>query len=74
MSTQQQPDKNTEPDFEKEIVRYLKNHPDFFENHIELLADLILQVAPHVDIWIIQLSKYQGWVDAGRAAIGSPAR
>ncbi len=31
-------------DFEREVVRYLRDHPDFFERHRDLLADMIL---PH---------------------------
>ncbi len=38
----------------------------------DLLANLITQVAPHVDIWIIQLAKYQFWVDGGRDEDGNP--
>ena len=30
-----------------------------------LLSNLITQVAPHVDIWVIQLAKYQRWADSG---------
>jgi len=29
-------------DFEREVVRYLRDHPDFFEHHRDLLADMIL--------------------------------
>jgi len=36
------------------------------------LADLIAQVAPHVDIWVVQLGKYQPWVDAGHDDQGNP--
>lgn len=38
----------------------------------DLLANLITQVAPHVDIWIIQLAKYQFWVDNGHNDDGDP--
>ncbi|NIN94829.1 MAG: hypothetical protein GTO49_07580 [Anaerolineae bacterium] len=38
----------------------------------ELLATLIAQVAPHVDIWIVQLGKYQPWVDRGYDDNGNP--
>jgi hypothetical protein len=37
-----------------------------------LLAALIAQVAPHVDIWMIQVAKYQSWVDIGHDYDGSP--
>lgn len=33
-----------EPDTEKSIVRFLRDHPDFFERHTDLLADMVL---PH---------------------------
>ncbi len=38
----------------------------------DLLANLITEVAPHVDIWIIQLAKYQLWVDGGHDQDGNP--
>ncbi|MDH5571277.1 MAG: DUF484 family protein [Gammaproteobacteria bacterium] len=40
------PQKSTlsEKELEREIVRYLRDHPDFFEQHLGLLADMIL---PH---------------------------
>ena len=43
MNSQKTPgsdDKN----FERDIMRYLRDHPDFFERHMDLLADMIL---PH---------------------------
>ena len=43
MTTQQNPSMSNK-DFEHEIVRYLRDHPDFFEQHLDLLADMIL---PH---------------------------
>jgi hypothetical protein len=33
---------------------------------------LVARVAPHVDIWMIQLAKYQNWVDRGRDEAGNP--
>ncbi|RPI88192.1 MAG: hypothetical protein EHM41_02210 [Chloroflexi bacterium] len=36
------------------------------------LARLISSVAPYVDIWVIQLAKYQRWTDAGRDDEGNP--
>jgi hypothetical protein len=39
---------------------------------MQLLADLIGQVAPHVDVWLIQLAKYQRWADAGQDDDGNP--
>jgi hypothetical protein len=38
----------------------------------DLLAELIGQVAPHVDIWMVQLGKYQPWVDWGHDDEGNP--
>lgn len=38
----------------------------------DLLSDLISQVAPHVDIWIIQLAKHQSWTDNGHDYDGNP--
>jgi len=38
----------------------------------DLLADLIAQVAPHVDLWMVQLGKYQPWVDSGHDDQGDP--
>ena len=43
MSTQQKTD-SQDKEFEREIVRYLRDHPGFFEQHLDLLADMIL---PH---------------------------
>ncbi len=36
--------KQSEREVEREIVRYLRDHPAFFENHLDLLADMTL---PH---------------------------
>jgi hypothetical protein len=36
------------------------------------LAQLITSVSPHVDIWMIQLAKYQTWVDGGHDDDGNP--
>lgn len=44
MSTQHKPEGQSEPDLEKSVVRYLRDHPDFFEAHTDLLADMVL---PH---------------------------
>jgi hypothetical protein len=38
----------------------------------EILGELITNVAPHVDIWMIQLAKYQRWVDGGHDDDGNP--
>lgn len=44
----------------------LATPPGESEPNDELLADLIAQVAPNVDIWMVQLAKYQRWTDGGR--------
>jgi hypothetical protein len=33
---------------------------------------IIADIAPHVDIWMIQLAKYQTWADGGRDEEGDP--
>lgn len=38
----------------------------------DLLSDLIAQVAPHVDVWTIQLGYRQTWADVGHDADGAP--
>ena len=38
------PQKDNNKETERLIVRYLRDHPDFFESHLDLLADMIL---PH---------------------------
>lgn len=43
MSSQDNPS-TEELQFEKDVVRYLRDNPDFFESHLDLLADMIL---PH---------------------------
>ncbi len=44
---------------------YLATPPGETQPREDLLAGLISQIAPHVDIWIIQLAKYQLWTDGG---------
>ncbi len=44
MTMPQVPDDAHAPETEKSIVRYLRDHPDFFERHTDLLADMVL---PH---------------------------
>ncbi len=36
------PQKDNDKETERLIVRYLRDHPDFFESHLDLLADMIL--------------------------------
>lgn len=43
MSIQQEQSRD-DKEFERAIVRYLRDHPDFFERHLDLLADMLL---PH---------------------------
>ncbi len=33
---------------------------------------IVADIAPHVDVWMIQLAKYQAWADAGRDDDGNP--
>lgn len=40
----QKPLVDIDKDTERSIVRYLRDHPDFFERHLDLLADMLL---PH---------------------------
>lgn len=44
MSTQYKTNKPAIDDTEKAVVKFLRDHPGFFENHLDLLADMIL---PH---------------------------
>ena len=44
MSLQQDKTKHIDQDVEKNTVRYLRDNPDFFERHLDLLADMVL---PH---------------------------
>jgi hypothetical protein len=43
------------------------NGPDY-----AVMGELITNVAPHVDIWMIQLAKYQRWTDGGHDDSGNP--
>jgi len=45
-----------EKDLEHSIVRYMRDHPGFFENHLDLLADMIL---PHVHDGTVSLVERQ---------------
>jgi hypothetical protein len=35
-------------------------------------GSIVRDCAPHVDIWMIQVAKYQNWVDLGRDSEGNP--
>lgn len=54
-------------DYERMATPDGEDQPDDF-----LLAQLIGNVSPYVDIWMIQLAKYQRWADAGRDDFGNP--
>jgi hypothetical protein len=54
-------------DYERMATPIGENQPDE-----AVLADLITDVSPHVDIWMIQLAQYQRWTDAGRDDSGNP--
>lgn len=54
-------------DYEKLATPAGENEPDK-----SLLAGIISQIAPHVDIWMIQLAKYQLWADSGHDEGGNP--
>ncbi len=55
MSTQQE-NSVDDKDFEHSIVRYLRDHPGFFEAHLDLLADMIL---PHAHGGTVSLVERQ---------------
>ncbi|MEJ2433631.1 MAG: DUF484 family protein [Pseudolabrys sp.] len=44
MSTRYKPDGQNEAEFEKSVVKYLRDHPEFFERRTDVLADMTL---PH---------------------------
>ena len=52
----QQENSMDDKDLEHTIVRYLRNHPGFFESHLDLLADMIL---PHVHGGTVSLVERQ---------------
>jgi len=55
MSSQQE-NSVDEKEREHNIVRYLRDHPDFFEQHLDLLSDMIL---PHVHGGTVSLVERQ---------------
>ncbi len=55
MSIQQEPSQD-DKEFERAIVRYLRDHPDFFERHRDLLADMLL---PHDAGGVVSLIERQ---------------
>lgn len=56
MTVQQSDRRDTDRVLEKEIVRYLRNHPEFFEAHLDLLADMVL---PHQSYGTVSLIERQ---------------
>ncbi len=52
----QQENSMDEKDLEHTLVRYLRDHPGFFEQHLDLLADMIL---PHVHGGTVSLVERQ---------------
>ncbi len=54
MSTSQEHPIADDKEFEREVVRYLRDNPDFFEHHRELLADMILPHQPQGTVSLIE--------------------
>ena len=54
MNTPQKNTKTPIDETEKSIVRYLRDNPDFFERHLDLLADMILPHSEHGTISLIE--------------------
>ncbi len=54
MSTSQEHPIIDDKEFEREVVRYLRDNPNFFERHLELLADMILPHQPQGTISLIE--------------------
>lgn len=54
MSSSQENTLNLDKEFEREIVRYLRDNPDFFERHLDLLADMLLPHQPQGAISLIE--------------------
>lgn len=56
MTTQHKTNKPPMDDQEKSVVKYLRDNPDFFERHLDLLADMIL---PHSEQGAVSLIERQ---------------
>ena len=54
MSSHQENTLSIDKEFEREIVRYLRDNPDFFERHRDLLADMILPHQPQGAVSLIE--------------------
>ncbi len=54
MSNRQENPITVDKEFEREIVRYLRDNPDFFERHLDLLADMLLPHQPQGAVSLIE--------------------
>jgi uncharacterized protein YigA (DUF484 family) len=54
MSSSQENTLSLDKEFEREIVRYLRDNPDFFERHLDLLADMLLPHQPQGAVSLIE--------------------
>lgn len=54
MSSRQENPITVDKEFEREIVRYLRDNPDFFERHLDLLADMLLPHQPQGAVSLIE--------------------
>jgi uncharacterized protein YigA (DUF484 family) len=54
MSGKQEPKVTEDKEFERDVVRFLRDHPAFFERHLDLLADMILPHRPDGAISLIE--------------------
>ncbi|MDR9437847.1 MAG: DUF484 family protein [Thiohalophilus sp.] len=54
MSNRQENPITVDKEFEREIVSYLRDNPDFFERHLDLLADMLLPHQPQGAVSLIE--------------------
>lgn len=54
MSTQYKTNKAPVDEIEKTVVKYLRDHPEFFEAHLDLLADMILPHERHGAVSLVE--------------------
>ncbi|MFP3873809.1 MAG: DUF484 family protein [Thiohalophilus sp.] len=54
MSNRQENPLAVDKEFEREVVRYLRDNPDFFERHLDLLADMVLPHQPQGAVSLIE--------------------
>ena len=73
MSTQHKTTKPPIDETEKSIVRYLRDNPDFFERHLDLLADMILPHSEHGAVSLVerQLQILREQKDAARKKLNT---